>query len=144
MVVTTLPCSHILFSPKQKRTPLPYIYSRILGSPSLSGDPSLWLTLPKKFLQLSIRKCIYCICNYIANEKCWLLVSTKVASSMLKLLHRNNSATGRFKSTQGLNTNRLRHQHAGHWQTPVAQYDAQLGPGEHFECHAHPLHGTCY
>jgi len=33
----------------------------------------------------------------------------------------------------------LSHQHAGHSQTPVAQYGAQLGPGEHFECHAHPL-----
>ena len=25
----------------------------------------------------------------------------------------------------------------------MAQYAAQLGPGEHFECHAHPLHGMC-
>lgn len=40
---------------------------------------------------------------------------------------------------EGSNTNRLSHQYAGHSQTPVAQYDAQLGPKEHFEFHARPL-----
>jgi len=67
------------------------------------------------------------------------MISTKVAVCS----HVKDSAARRFNGAQGSNTNHLSHQHAGHSQTPVAQYGAQLGPEEHFECHAHPLNGMC-